>query len=225
MVILSPHPDDAVFSCGHLLANRPDSTVVTVFAGLPDEDSPLTEWDERCGFASGREAMQARRDEDAHALGQLGVTPRWLDFLDAQYGRSPSPHELGEALLDMLRTLDDPPVVLPMGLFHSDHLLVHEAGLWALRRIVTNWPVYLYEDIPYRRLPGLLQQRLQTLATLGLEATPATLVVSPVERLKARAVSSYVSQLRALGADGLTDLTRPERLWDLRGACGGLDDA
>ena len=60
-------------------------------------------------------------------------------------------------------------------------------------------------------------------ATLGLEATPSTMVVSPVERLKARAVSSYVSQLRALGAEGLSDLTRPERLWDLHGACGGVD--
>src|SRR3990167_1278628 len=139
MVILSPHLDDAVFSCGGLLTSRPGGTVVTVFAGLPAAEAGPTDWDARCGFASGAVAMQARRDEDARALAMLDATPHWLDFLDAQYGQSPSPHQLGEALLDTLRTLGAAPVVLPMGLFHSDHLLVHEAALWALRRVLTDW--------------------------------------------------------------------------------------
>jgi len=223
MVILSPHLDDAVFSCGGLLAARPGATVVTVFAGLPADDVPLTDWDARCGFESARQAMTARREEDARALAALGATPHWLDFLDAQYSRSPSPHELGEALLDTLRTLDDAPVILPMGLFHSDHLLVHEAALWALRRVLVDWPVLLYEDVPYRRLEGLLQQRLQTLAGLGLVATPSDMAIPVADPLKAHAVSEYVSQVRGLGEQGKADLGRPERLWSLAGACGGGD--
>lgn len=223
MVILSPHLDDAVFSCGGLLTSRPGGTVVTVFAGLPAAEAGPTDWDARCGFASGAVAMQARRDEDARALAMLDATPHWLDFLDAQYGQSPSPHQLGEALLDTLRTLDAAPVVLPMGLFHSDHLLVHEAALWALRRVLTDWPVLLYEDVPYRRLDGLLQQRLQALAALGLVATPSAMAVSVDGPLKARAVACYASQLQGLGSEGQADLTRPERLWDLHGACGGGD--
>jgi LmbE family N-acetylglucosaminyl deacetylase len=36
LVILSPHLDDAVWSCFSLLAREQDVVVATVFAGIPD---------------------------------------------------------------------------------------------------------------------------------------------------------------------------------------------
>ena len=61
MVVISPHLDDAVFGCGRLLASRPGSIVVTLFAGVPDDAGQLTDWDARCGFTTAGEAVWARR--------------------------------------------------------------------------------------------------------------------------------------------------------------------
>ena len=53
-MVLSPHCDDAVFGCGELLADRPGSTVITVFAGRPGSGVPLTRWDAAAGFGAPR---------------------------------------------------------------------------------------------------------------------------------------------------------------------------
>ena len=81
-LVISPHLDDAVFSCGRLLAAAPGSIVVTVFAGIPPRDTPAPPWDRRAGFDRADEAMHARRDEDRRALARLDARPVWLDFLD-----------------------------------------------------------------------------------------------------------------------------------------------
>lgn len=70
IMVISPHFDDAVFSCGHLLAALPGSTVVTVCTALPEKPDILTDWDQRCGFSSAAQAMQARREENRAALRQ-----------------------------------------------------------------------------------------------------------------------------------------------------------
>ncbi|KAB0640285.1 PIG-L family deacetylase, partial [Burkholderia territorii] len=84
-LVVSPHLDDAVFSCGQLLAQSPGSVVVTVFAGIPAHGTAAPPWDRRAGFRTADEAMRTRRDEDRRALGTLGAHAVWLDFLDDQY--------------------------------------------------------------------------------------------------------------------------------------------
>ncbi|MCV5262168.1 PIG-L family deacetylase, partial [Escherichia coli] len=76
-LVISPHLDDGVFGCGQLLAAHPGSTVLTVFAGVP-EAAPAPEWDRRCGFTSAQAAMAARREEDRRALTRLAARPLWL---------------------------------------------------------------------------------------------------------------------------------------------------
>lgn len=215
MVIISPHLDDAVFSCGTLLAKHPGSTVVTVFAGFPADEDLLTEWDAHCGFGTSQEAVMARRAEDRQALTLLSARPIWLDFLDSQYGASPSPRDVCRALVHTLTDLDPFELAVPLGMFHSDHLLVHDAALSAVRELQELEHVYLYEDVPYRCQPGLLQQRLSALATQGLLATPQGEDGLTVSQRKAAAVAAYASQLRALGPRSQSDLRRPERLWRL----------
>src|SRR4051812_28581985 len=85
IVVVSPHLDDGVLSCGGLLAGRPRSTVVTVFAGRPETPRPLTPWDAAGGFSPDDDVMAARRQEDTSACAAVGATPVWLPFLDAQY--------------------------------------------------------------------------------------------------------------------------------------------
>lgn len=211
-LLVSPHLDDAVFGCGQWLGAHPGTRVVTVFTGLPADGGMRTDWDTRCGFASAREAVLARREEDRAALALLGGEPCWLDFGDSQYGVTPTVEAVAGALSPLLeRQGEDDAFVFPLGLFHSDHRLVHEACMAAWRRHPR--PALLYEDALYRAMPGLLQQRLAELLRLGLQLTPAK--EKPVEAAatKARAVQCYASQLRAFGPDGYDDTARPERRW------------
>src|SRR5450432_1616608 len=86
IVIVSPHLDDAVLGCSHLMAAHPGVTVVTVFAARPDEyPSPMEPWDTQCGFKEGDEVHVARRAEDKAALTLLDATPVWLDFVEHMY--------------------------------------------------------------------------------------------------------------------------------------------
>ncbi|MDR5780666.1 PIG-L family deacetylase [Caballeronia sp. LZ065] len=84
LLVISPHLDDAVFSCGALLAAGTDALVCTVFAGTP-EMPMVTGWDTACGFSDAHQAMEARRAEDIAALEILGARARHLSFLDSQY--------------------------------------------------------------------------------------------------------------------------------------------
>ncbi len=215
IVVVSPHLDDAVLSCGQLLAARPGSTVVTVFAGTPDAAQECPGWDARCGFASAAAAMAARREEDSSALALLHARPLWLDFLDSQYGQTPSTDELCATLQQVLRELAPRPVLIPLGLFHSDHLLVHRACAAALR-VPSGMPLLVYEDVPYRSIDDLLQQRFEALREAGAVPMPAFFgVPRGHEALKARAVQAYASQLQGLGSRSQTDAAQPERYWRL----------
>ncbi|MCQ9617207.1 PIG-L family deacetylase [Paenalcaligenes niemegkensis] len=88
-LVVSPHYDDAVFSCGSLLSILPSCTVMTVYTGLPQDKDVLTDWDQRCGFSSAGEAMQARLIENEHALSALRLNGIDLGFLDSQYIKEP----------------------------------------------------------------------------------------------------------------------------------------
>ena len=94
LLVFSPHLDDAVLSLGNLITAHPGSTVVTVLAGMPQDETLVTEWDMSCGFAGAGETMRARWAEDEAAVAALGASAIHLEFLDRQYGeadRPPSP--------------------------------------------------------------------------------------------------------------------------------------
>jgi LmbE family N-acetylglucosaminyl deacetylase len=216
-VIVSPHLDDAVFACGDVMARRSGSTVVTVFAGPPPTGAALAPWDADAGFAAGDDVLAARREEDRRALARLRARPVWLDFLDAQYGASPDVASLAAALAGVLRREAPAAVYLPLGLFHSDHLLTSEACLrLAAADPARAWLVYA--DALYRAYAGLLPRRLAALAGRGLELAPLPGDPAPASALKRAAIAEYASQLRALhtpGRPGIADALAPEQLWRL----------
>lgn len=223
VLVISPHLDDAVLGCGDLLATRPGATVVTVCAGTPRRSHPLTEWDAACGFASAQQATAIRRTEDRSALAALSAQAQWLEYLDDQYGGgAPDARWLAAVARDLRRAIraDDPEVVLcPLGLFHHDHERVHAAARLVLAREPHRaW--YAYEDALYRRIPGLVQQRLVELAAHNIVATPDHSVTSPItaraRSTKRRAIRCYASQLRGLGTPGrpgYLDALSPEAYW------------
>lgn len=83
VLVLSPHLDDALFSCSELIRRtRPD--VWTVFAGDPDP-AVTTRWDRSCGFPDSHALMTQRRGEDLAAFSGTGAQLRQLDMLDGAY--------------------------------------------------------------------------------------------------------------------------------------------
>ncbi|TDF66111.1 PIG-L deacetylase family protein [Cupriavidus sp. L7L] len=235
VTVIAPHLDDAVFSCGGLIAAARGARVVTVFAGVPPADVPAPDCDRAAGFDSAEQAVRARRREDNRALGMLGAQPVWLDFWDSQYGRRHTPREIADSLQPVLLAQTDGMVVAPLGLFHSDHVLAHEAcrllmqaaqvraAAWAALLVPSRGqaasalPVQwlYYEDVIYRRLPGVLQQRLAECLGAGLQATPVNLPVSQHLAQKSYAVNAYQSQVQMFGEEQLCDLCAPERYWSL----------
>lgn len=218
VLVLSPHLDDAVFSCGGLLASLRDTWVVTVFAARPDAGMPLTEWDRAAGYGPDEDVIGLRRNEDRAALTMLGARPVWMKFLDSQYGASPRAARISAALKALMRTRMPETVFFPLGLFHGDHRLVHQAAI----RLPTQYPRvtwFVYEDALYRRIPCLRDEKVTALRRAGWQ--PRRLrFISPRSSLlrKRRAVARYRSQLRALhtpGRPGHEDIFSPETYWHI----------
>jgi len=230
-LLISPHLDDAVFGCGASLAGASDTLVCTVFTARPIEDAQ-TDWDAQCGFSSAWQAMTERVEEDERALRLLGATPRHLGFLDSQYvpfapeSAKPTRETLARAFLDLIEELRPEALMIPLGLFHSDHLLVHEAACDAWLRH-PELPCVGYEEALYRCMRGMLQRRLTGLHERGIDATPLNASLPPPaeaarrDALKREAVAAYASQLKAFGPDGYDDVFLPERFWTLEPAEAG----
>jgi LmbE family N-acetylglucosaminyl deacetylase len=198
-----------------LLAAHPDAVVVTVFAGKPPPSSTLPPWDEAAGFRAGDDVVGARQAEDRAALEELGAAPLWLPFLDAQYADSPGVETIVPALEAALLAAGAGVVGIPLGLFHSDHVLAHRAALHVRARHA-RWRWIAYEEPMYRHVPGALTERLASLETAGVGAELLGSVPPPPG--KPRAMRHYASQLRALrtpGRPGIADALAPERYWEL----------
>jgi LmbE family N-acetylglucosaminyl deacetylase len=99
VVAVSPHLDDAVFSAGGTLARLAaaghEVVVVTVFTGsvaAPTGFALACQTDK--GLAPDVDYMALRREEDAAALGRLGVRGQHLGLLEAPHRGYGSPPEL-----------------------------------------------------------------------------------------------------------------------------------
>jgi LmbE family N-acetylglucosaminyl deacetylase len=84
ILVLSPHPDDAVLGCWSAVANQRRAEVVNIFAGIPPAGTSGG-WDRECGVPNSAEMMRRRRAEDERALAIARVRPVHLEFLDMQY--------------------------------------------------------------------------------------------------------------------------------------------
>ncbi|MDA0563804.1 PIG-L family deacetylase [Streptomonospora sp. S1-112] len=210
--IVSPHYDDAVFSCGGLLARiGPAARVVTVCGGLPPEGRAASDWDQRCGFATARAAALERRAEDARALAGVGAQAVPLGWLDRPYAEAaPDADALAAALAPLLTGTE---VVVPAAIgAHADHVLARDAALRAARAV--GAPVRLYADVPYASAgdwtrPEELRDRrlrwrpaLEEVARAGFAlAPPRPCRLAPeAAAAKIALARMYASQLCGLGA-------------------------
>jgi hypothetical protein len=144
-VVISPHLDDAVLSCWHLL-ERGGVKVVTAFTGVP-EPGTAGWWDVLTGSSDSVARMGERLSEDAEVLARVGAERVGLGLLDQQYRRNGRLPAIAEALAEHLDPGDE--VYAPAGIaLGPDHELVHAAAL-ALRD-----DAHLYADLPHAFLWG-----------------------------------------------------------------------
>lgn len=215
--VISPHLDDGIFGCGQLLAAHPGGVVITVFAGKPPPGASLTSWDSAGGFAGDSDVIALRRNEDEAALGLLGARPVWLDFRDRQYRGSPTVEALASRIESELARLQVEAVMMPLGLHHGDHRLVHTACMQVRRRDFSrDW--FIFEDAIYRRYAGLVTQKLSELEIEGVRLKRVDIPPGSLA-LKRAAVQCYASQLKALdslGFPGYADVFEPEAYWHIQ---------
>ena len=213
-VILSPHLDDAVLSCWHVLCGPGEVTVINVFAGSPPPGSGASWWDRLTGASDSAERMAERRAEDRAAFAIAGRTATCLEFLDEQY--EPTDQSV-DAITAALRDLIDPESVVyaPAALGdHGDHEQVRNA---ALKLAASGQPVRLYADHPHAVRAGwpawvdgatptggdeVAAHWNRRLGDAGLTQPRAAVHhLDAVERQrKLRAVSAYRTQIAALAS-------------------------
>ena len=216
-LFVSPHLDDAVFACGQRIASLASSIVVTIFAGAPLASSGLTTWDAECGFEDGDAVIGERRAEDREALALLRATPVWLDFRDDQYGEPRTTQTIAEALASVITRERASAIHFPLGLFHRDHVRASDASVMLIDRLAEQ-AFFAYEDALYRRIPGAVDERMNTLRMQGLDferCSPS--LDDDAVTCKREAVACYRSQLRALRTHkAFDDLDAPEAHWRVR---------
>lgn len=224
VVIFSPHLDDAVFSCWHVLESERAVAVVNVFAGVPPPGTPLPRWDRITGASDPVARVRERLEEDRLALGLTGREPTNLPFVEAQYREEKA--TLDEVLPAIREQLSgDEDVFVPAGIgSHSAHLLIRDAGLILLGEGVA---VSFYADIPYAtefgwpawvsgialepflNVDAAWSEALEPIEAGGCEPRVVQLD-EDAQRRKATAMKTYRTQFAALEAGGQQRLTHPE---------------
>ena len=216
---LSPHLDDAAFSCGGTLARLSASgwrvVVATLFtASVPDPRGFALACQLDKGLGPEVDYMALRRDEDAAAMGALGAEPLWLPFREAphrSYNSAPTlfagvrdgddiVDELAPALSALLAEHRPDVVLAPQCIGgHADHL----QAVRAFDRAGWAGPALWWRDFPYvvrdasPREP--LRERMAALPERDVALTPGE------AEAKRRACLAYTSQLgfQFGGAEGL----------------------
>jgi LmbE family N-acetylglucosaminyl deacetylase len=180
--------------------------------------------------------MAERVAEDRRALAHLGIEPRNLGFLDAQYrdGTPLAAAELEAALEGFVAAAEA--VHAPAGLGdHADHVAVREAALALAAR--SGAPVFLYAEQPYATRfgwpswvtgaestaeldPGVDWERDLANVSVGPDRLRPDAVRLPAEEAarKVHAMREYATQLPALDAVGgvsLLEVSGWEVRWEL----------
>ncbi|QOC93473.1 PIG-L deacetylase family protein [Micromonospora craniellae] len=210
-LIVSPHFDDAVLSCGDtLLSGSAATTVLTVCGGSPGPGTPPSSWDWRCGFIDGHQAATRRQQEDERACAAAGATPVHLPFADFPYSGPKDIEAVATAIEPYLTEAEE--IWAPTGIgIHEDHLATREAVLLAAQRLAIP-RLLLYADNPYAGALGwatLDEERTGTLRWADAFASlPDGVALSELQlrRLtpaataaKIAVVREHASQLAGLG--------------------------
>jgi len=224
-LFLSPHFDDAVLSCGGQIRQWVETgqqvRVLTLFAGRPGAGlSPFAQELHRL-WGDPSDPVGLRSAEDEEALRILGAEPLRSGEPEALYRQGPDgawlypdreslfgevhpaerrrPAELAAAvavhLPAHLPKTGGVTVHAPLGVGnHVDHQIVHAAARCLQARGIAVW---FYEDYPYTRRPGRLDDARAARGALGWEPRIIPLTEGQIGA-RVEAIRAYRSQLASL---------------------------
>lgn len=205
-LVISPHLDDAVFSCGATMAQLADAGWRVVMAtAFTRSIHPAQGFALACQLDKGLppdvDYMALRRAEDLEAARILGAEPRFLDLPEA-------PHRGYASAADLFRPVHDDDIIWralaadiaalvvelgpalllgPQGL--GDHV-DHVQTIRAIAHGASATPLAFYRDTPYAiRNPGALRD-----VTLPAMSESAVGTATGLDR-KVRAACAYASQV------------------------------
>lgn len=212
---LSPHYDDAVYSCGGRIAQLTASgqvvQILTLMAGMPSPPLPNTPivQDNHQRWQAGENPVNQRREEDQAAAKLLGASVQYAALLDCIYRTADdtalyaSEESLWGAIhpddpaQQQLREIELPAQITalyaPLGVGqHVDHLLVRD---WALEILAQNPPfaVFFYEEFPYLREEAAVTRALAQFPMI-LERRNHPLTEATMQQ-KIAAMKAYRSQI------------------------------
>jgi hypothetical protein len=186
VVVVSPHFDDAVFSCWTVLVGEGEVDVVTVFTAGPG-DARVSDWDSDTGVTSAERMVQRAEENDA-ALALVGRSGSNLGLLQASYGGGAVPREfLAECLARA--TCVYAPAGTGFGVSHPEHVVVRDA----CRAVRPD--ARLYADNPYSSFSP--DAELPDAVGVGFERQ-VVILSSEQRRLKAEAIRCYAGELSKL---------------------------
>ena len=218
MIYLSPHLDDASFSCGGLIWDQVQAgmnvEVWTIFAGYPPpgEFSLYAQVHHKVWELTAEEVINSRRSEDAAAMNILQAKFRYFDFPDAIYRKHPKTgepmytsreelfggvHPGDQALLRRLSTMlvdslhEDCVLISPLTVGnHVDHQLV--------RMVAEMLPIQplFYPEFPYTQE---FSAAIPTLVPGGYETATAVVSAQGMAAWKESA-AAYTSQISTFWA-------------------------
>ncbi|MFF8839370.1 PIG-L deacetylase family protein [Streptomyces sp. NPDC015130] len=202
ILVLSPHLDDAVLSCGGLLGwagRRAPVTVATLFteAGPPPYTLAARQYLRRTGTEDAQELYAARRAEDRHVLALLDAGARHVGLVDGLFRRLPRPRAGTERLARLLPELAH---VYPTYRLHLARGRVSERDADVLRAVGET-----VEALLPARSGGVL------LAPLGVGGHADHVLVRTAAELSGRRVvyySDFPYNQRAVADAGFTALHR-----------------
>lgn len=212
-LFLSPHYDDAAYSCGGMIyqwvQQNKDVVILTIMAGRPSLSLPNTPIlkDNHERWQVGDDPIVIRRAEDQAAAKILGVKTRYLDVPDCIYrianGEAlyPSedslwgevhPDDSASAALEAIDLTDIEVIYAPMAIGkHVDHQIVRN---WAWNIAKNSQSIVkFYQDYPYMRQQDALKMALDYF-DMPLQAEIIILSENAMQH-KVRAMSAYGSQI------------------------------
>lgn len=171
-VFISPHLDDAVFSCGGTMAKialRGNILVLNIFTGYPDDikKGPIV-------------ISKDRFKEEINAASYMGFDSENLAEPDAFFrnNRNKAPtrifdriddedlnyiRQLSDKIKRYLTGIDYDSLYVPLGIgWHIDHILCY----LAMESFFTQPNLFFYEDAPYCLIPNITRYRVKELGLI-----------------------------------------------------------
>jgi len=221
ILVLSPHLDDAVLSCGGWMAQAAGAgervLVYNLFCAPYQGPLSAAARERHASWGNPEDISGLRIEEDRQALAIIGAQAiygdvrdliyrqdargEWLynSMADIQGMRNPLDDELVSHYFDKVRDLaanESMEIYAPLGVgAHIDHLLAFDVGV---KLHQAGYTVWFYEDLPYALRGDWLEARMKSITNME---PSVKLFSADILEKKIAALRCYRSQIAALFED------------------------